>query len=136
MKVYVVYSGSYSDKTIEAVFLNLEQTEKCCALHNRCDYINCCDCYIETYDTSDNSIIDIGNEIIGYVYEVYKSPIDFKLAARESHVSFKSAFERAMNKPNNVNKKYVWINRRDERLAIKVYQDKEAEAKANASGIT
>lgn len=136
MKVYIVSSGSYSDKTIEAVFLNLEQAEKYCALYNRSDYINCCDYYIETYDTSDNSIIDIGNEIVGYVYEVHRSPIDFKLVAQESHVSFKSAFERAMNKPNNINNRYVWINRRDERLAIKVYQDKEAEAKASASGIT
>lgn len=54
MKVYVVTRGSYSDFSIEKVFLDLNEAEKYCAVHND-DYLDTP--IIETYDTDDNEKI-------------------------------------------------------------------------------
>lgn len=68
-KAYIVTSGSYSDYTIERVFLDKEKAEK---------YIKLCDNafdepVIEEYDTDDNKIIDEIVYVEGRHYKNQKS---------------------------------------------------------------
>lgn len=67
MKVYVVTAGEYSDYHICKIFLDKEKAEKYVALENEMNEYLYDNCWVDEWDTSDDSI-DINAKTAKYYY--------------------------------------------------------------------
>ena len=67
MKVYIVTAGEYSDYHICKVFLDKEKAEKYVALENEMNKYYSDNCYINEWDTADDSV-DMTAQAATYYY--------------------------------------------------------------------
>ena len=67
MKVYVVTAGEYSDYHICKIFLDKEKAEKYVALENEINEYLCDQCWVDEWDTSDDSV-DMDAKTATYYY--------------------------------------------------------------------
>lgn len=128
MKIYIVTSGCYSDYQIEAVFETKEKAEIYCATKNKSRYD---DYRIEVFETSDDDI-EGDRKQVGYCYVFYRDAHGKYLEFIEPIIYTKSYFEQ--NYKNNTD--YLWLNKKNNAKAKRIFEEREAQRKAESEGIT
>lgn len=132
MKIYVVTSGYYSDRTIQQVFLNKQKAETYCAAHNKScnnnyDKLEIYGCY-ETYD--DMIAVADDRVVHGWCY-FPKTPLGGEL------LEYKGVMLESNASPEhwNLTKMEFHTDTDDEEKAFKIARDKYAQYKAELAGL-
>ena len=127
MRVYIVVSGEYSDKRIEAVYENLENAEKFAAAHYDGNIVWGRDYNILAFETSDGAI-RADNKVV-YVYRFFKESI-YKNDSPK--IMFENDFKRIECDPKD---RYVVLYERNDDRAYKILLDEIAKEKAEEEGL-